>query len=161
MPDLSIARAAVEANVRTQIRALLSTVLLAVTALVGCSRAEDARIEETRAKLVGTWLEEAEPDTTSARRILSLKADGKFTDEVEIPGPDAPSERRLLAGEWSYDGVNLKRRYLQENGRQFSGGRIRYATFPLSAVTQSEFLVDDNIRKRQARYRRVEVRAAR
>ncbi len=104
--------------------------------------------------MVGTWLEESDPGSLSARRVLSLKADGKFTDEISVRG--SSPERRELAGEWSYDGLNLKRRYLQENGRQFSGGGMRYATFPLKAVTQSELVLEDNIQKRQAKYRRVE-----
>ena len=64
-------------------------------------------------------------------------------------------ERHEYAGEWSYDGTNFKRRYLQENGRQFSGGKIRYATFPLASVSPSELVVDDKIQGSKVIYRRV------
>ena len=132
----------------------LLAILLVAFGVSGCT--EDPSMAETRANLVGTWLEESEPGRVSARRVLSLKADGKFTDEILASESGSSPERRELAGEWSYDGLNLKRRYLQENGRQFSGGSMRYATFPLKAVTRSEFVLEDTIQKRQAKYRRVE-----
>ena len=50
--------------------------------------------------------------------------------------------------------------YLQEDGRQFAGGCIRYATFPLKAVTPSELVLEDNILKRQTKYRRDEKQGA-
>lgn len=42
-----------------------------------------------------------------------------------------------------------------ENGRQFSGGKMRYATFPLVSVGRSELVLDDNLRGSQAPYRRI------
>lgn len=137
-------------------RALLPILIIAASTVgAGCG-SEDPAMSATRAKLVGTWLEEQEPATASPRRVLSLKADGKFTDEILMSVPGSSPDKRELAGEWSYDGVNLKRRYLQENGRQFSGGGMRYATFTLKAVTDAELVLDDNIQKREARYRRLE-----
>ena len=59
-----------------------------------------------------------------------------------------------FAREWSYDGSNLKRRFLQENGRQYSGGGMRFATFPLLSVNSAEFVVDDRIAKKKVTYRR-------
>ena len=129
--------------------------LLAAALLAGCDSAESVRIEEARAKLVGTWLEEVAAEDAKSRRVLSLGTDGKFIDRIVLSVPGAPAQRRELAGEWSYDGTNLKRRYLRENGRQFSGSGMRYATFPLRSVTQSELVVDDNIRGKEALWRRV------
>ena len=51
--------------------------------------------------------------------------------------------RTQLAGTWL------------ENGRQFSGGEMRYATFPLVSVGRSELVLDDNLRGSQAPYRRI------
>ena len=59
-----------------------------------------------------------------------------------------------FAREWSYDGSNLKRRFLQENGRQYSGGGMRFATFPLLSVNSAKFVVDDRIAKKKVTYRR-------
>src|SRR5689334_5690937 len=109
--------------------ALMAVALLAGFHLVGCSDAESARIEQTQARLVGTWLLESESGTVKSRRVLTLTGEGKFRDKVAITSSGATSEKIEYGGEWSYDGANLKRRFLQENGRQFSGGKIRYATF--------------------------------
>lgn len=123
--------------------------------LGGCDSAESARVDETRAKLVGTWQRTVESDSGKGRRVLTLGRDGKFTDRSERVSSDGAPERQEYAGEWSYDGTHLKRRFLQENGRQFSGGKMRYATFRLKAVSASEFVVDDNIEGRDVTYRRV------
>jgi hypothetical protein len=89
------------------------------------------------------------------RRVLVLAADGKFTDRVLVVSPGAATDAKEFAGEWSYDGTNLKRRYMQENGRQYAGGAMRYATFALKDVTQSQLIVHDSIQGRDATYRHV------
>ncbi|MBC5766520.1 hypothetical protein [Ramlibacter albus] len=53
------------------------------------------------------------------------------------------------------DGTHFKRRFLTENGRQYAGGKIRYATFALVSVSPSEFVVDDNIQNAKVAFRRV------
>lgn len=135
------------------IRALFISIT-AVLLLASCENAESLRIEETRTKLVGTWVREDNAEGEKARRVLSLGADGKFVDRILITSSDGQSERKELAGEWSYDGINLKRRFLQENGRQFSGGGMRYATFALVSVGASEFVINDNIVGREVSYRK-------
>ena len=121
----------------------------------GCDSAESVRIDETSAKLVGSWQTIVEPESLNGRRLLTLQKDGKFTDRSERIAADGAVERQEYAGEWSYDGTNLKRRFLQENGRQFSGGKIRFATFQLKAVSVSEFTVNDSIKGRDVTFRRV------
>lgn len=135
------------------IRALFTSIT-AVLLLASCENAESLRIEETRTKLVGTWVREDNAEGEKARRVLSLGADGKFVDRILTTSSDGQPERRELAGEWSYDGINLKRRFLQENGRQFSGGGMRYATFALVSVGASEFVINDNIVGREVSYRK-------
>ena len=128
---------------------------LALTLLAGCDNIESARIEETRTKLAGTWLRTSDFENARVRRVLVLSGDGKFIDGARVTTAGRPEERRELAGEWSYDGMNLKRRYLEENGRKFSGGKIRYATFRLLSVDASELVLDDNIEGRKVSYQRV------
>ncbi|OOG42239.1 hypothetical protein [Polaromonas sp. A23] len=125
-------------------KTILLPLLVALALAAGCDNEESARTDETRAKLVGTWLREAESGGVKSRRVLSLSQDGKFADRIHATAADGQSERLDYAGEWSYDGTNLKRRYLQENGRQFSGGKIRYATQPLVSVSSSELVTRDN-----------------
>ena len=136
-------------------KSALFSLVLAATLQAGCNSNESARIDETRQKLVGTWLREVDSNGTKHRRLIVLGREGKFTDRVHTVSPDGRSERQEHAGEWSYDGTNLKRRYLQENGRQFSGGKIRFATFPLKAVSASELVANDNIEGVEVVYRRV------
>jgi hypothetical protein len=90
-----------------------------------------------------------------SRRVLVLGKDGKFTDQLALVKAGSSPEQVEYGGEWSYDGSNLKRRFLRENGRQFSGGGMRFATFRLVSVTGSELVVDDNIRGAKVAYRRV------
>lgn len=105
--------------------------------------------------MVGSWLVEATSPESKSRRLMVLGADGTFTDEVQVTRADGLSERVEYGGEWSYDGTNFKRRFLRENGRQFGGSRIRYATFPLLSVSSSELLATDTVAGGQVTFRRV------
>ncbi|MEZ0307806.1 MAG: hypothetical protein ACAH21_07760 [Ramlibacter sp.] len=125
-----------------------------ISFLAGCDSGESRRIEETRTKLVGSWLEEVQDAQYRYRRIVALGADGKFTDRI-LSTRGAVTERREFAGEWSYDGTNFKRRYLQENGRQYAGGTMRFTTFPLLSVGPSELVVTDTMASQQVTFRRV------
>jgi hypothetical protein len=136
------------------IRTLLCSSLFAAL-LLGCDNPESARIEEVRSKLVGTWLEEAEAGSVRSRRVLTLAADGKFTDRALTISAGSTTNSKEFAGEWSYDGTNFKRRYMQENGRQYAGGSMRFATFALKELKRSELIVYDSIQGRDAIYRRV------
>lgn len=133
----------------------LSILIVALSLLMGCDNAESMRIEETQTKLVGTWLREDNAQDELTRRVLSLSADGKFVERILVAPQGGQPERREYAGEWSFDGKNLKRRFLQENGRQYSGGGMRYATFALISAGPSEFVVNDNIVGGEASYRKV------
>jgi hypothetical protein len=132
----------------------LFILFLTLLFMTGCENADSLRIEETRTKLVGTWLREDNVEGEQARRVLSLGADGKFVDHILVTSQNGRSEHREYGGEWSFDGTNLKRRFLQENGRQYSGGGMRYATFALVSVSSSEFVVNDNLVGRMVSYRK-------
>lgn len=136
-------------------RGIVCWIAAAVALLSGCDSAQVARTEQVRTQLAGTWLAEAESGKVKVRRILSLGADGKFSDRVVVTSSGEGDEQHEYGGEWSYDGTNLKRRFLRENGRQYSGGKIRYATFPLISVSASEFVVDDNVQGMNVVFRRV------
>jgi hypothetical protein len=122
--------------------------------LAACQDAEGLRTAQTRTALVGTWLAESEEAGGSMRRVLVLGNEGKFSERISVASTGAPVARKEFAGEWSYDGTHLKRRYLQEDGRQFAGGRIRYATFPLVFVSAEAFVVRDTIVAREVNFRR-------
>ena len=132
-------------NTGTSMARALFLSIAALFLVAGCENADSLRIEETRSKLVGTWLRDDGTDGEKSLRLLYLGADGKFVDSISMSNSEGRIERTELSGEWSYDGKSLKRRFLQENGRQFSGGRMRYATFTLVSAETSEFVVNDNI----------------
>lgn len=134
---------------------IVCSIAAVVTLLAGCDSAQSARTEDIRGQLVGTWLTEAESGKVKLRRVLSLGTDGRFSERLVATTTGEGVERQEYAGEWSYDGTNFKRRFLQENGRQYSGGKIRYATFPLVSISPSEFVVDDNVQGAKVAFRRV------
>lgn len=134
---------------------VLALALLSALFLCACDDAQSARIEDTRSRLVGTWLREAESDGTRVRVVVVLGQDGKFSERAKFVAPDGRTESEHFGGEWSYDGTNFKRRYLQQGGRQFSGGGIRYATYQLTSLTRTDFTGRDNREGREITYRRV------
>lgn len=133
----------------------LAGVLAALALVAGCADAESRRIEETRAGLVGTWLRETQAEGARLRRVMVLAPDGKFVERAQRLGHDGREEKLEFAGEWSYDGTNFKRRYLQENGRQFAGGGFRYATYQLTSLTPSGFAARDHVAGGEIAYQRV------
>lgn len=134
------------------LRSLLITVAI-LALLVGCEDSENLRVRDTTSKLVGTWQRE-DAGNIRAQRTLVLASDGKFVEKIDIVQSDQTLRRVEFAGEWSYDGTNLKLRFFQENGRKYSGGSMRFATSPLLSVNAAEFVVDDSFAKTKATYRR-------
>lgn len=118
----------------------INALLLVSFFLFGCDNAEKVRIEDTTEKLAGTWLQSG-TEVEQYRRVLSLSKDGKFVDRLSIQKSDSKTEKIELTGEWTYDGINLKRRFLSENGQKFSGGTLRYLTFQVISVTDKEIIL--------------------
>ena len=112
-------------------RFALLLVLVATLGAAACDNAPvDSPVQETQQRLVGTWLRDFDEDGVHVRRVLVLGADGHFDEAVRITdGAGAVTEHRH-AGEWLYDGTNLKRRYTRMDGGQQSapgvgGKRLR------------------------------------
>lgn len=135
-------------------RHLPVTLVAVASLLAGCDSAESQRIAQVRSQLAGTWSTSFLAEDARVRHHMVLQPDGKFTQRVHITPPDGPDERVELTGEWSYDGSNFKRRYLTENGRKFAGASIRYATFPLVSVSDTELVTQDTINGGQRVYQR-------
>ena len=138
-----------------KLRILAGMIVVLAAFLSGCDSGESARVDETRAKLVGTWLREIQTDAAKSRRVLVIGQDGKFTERASLVRPDGQSEHPDYAGEWSYDGTHFKRRYLQEGGRQYSGGKMRYATYQLLSLSNSQWVARDNVDGQEIVYQRV------
>lgn len=130
-------------------------ILLALVAsFAGCDDAQSLKAEETRQKLVGTWMREIEKSGDKARRVLVLGADGKFNETLVVEFADGRRGQETRAGEWSYDGMNFKRRYTHENGRQLSGN-FNFATFALTSFDGRQFEGRNHAQGEEIRYRRV------
>jgi hypothetical protein len=136
-------------------RSILAIVaLLSGLLVVACEDVQARRAGEGREKLVGTWLREIDAPIGKARRVLVLAPDGKFSEELIAHLSEGRTGRETRAGEWSYDGTNLKRRYTQEDGRQLSGN-FNFATFELTKLTPSEFEGRNHAQGEEIRYKRV------
>jgi hypothetical protein len=120
--------------------AVLAAGLLACACSGPPDDSPEHRIEE---RLVGTWLRDYEEAGTRVRRVLVLDAAGHFEEMVTVSQPGAAAVKFAHAGEWLFDGTNLKR------------PTVPFATFELRFESPKEFVGVDNVHKRQVRYRRV------
>jgi hypothetical protein len=137
------------------LRRILAALTLLAAALAGCGDPpDDSPRHQIAERLVGTWLREYDEDGTRVRRVLVLRADGTFRElsVAALPGMVAKNEHQ---GEWSFDGTNLKRRYILVNGEPPSRLRPPFATFELRFESRDEFVGVDNVHRRQVVYRRV------
>ena len=124
--------------------------------LAACDDAQRQRVQQVSAQLAGTWQHDEVDGGEQVRRTLQLGTDGRFTDTVRVQQQGGAAPKTVTyGGEWSYDGTNLKRRYLSENGRQFAGGGFRYSTQPLASVSSTELVLQDSAAKTADRYQRV------
>lgn len=125
--------------------------------LAACtSEPADSPADDVRQRLVGTWLREYEEQGTRVRRVLVLQADGKFREMSSILEAGTSQEQQSDgAGEWLFDGTNLKRRYASINGKPVSAPTMPFATFQVSFPSKTEFVGVDHVRKREVRYERV------
>lgn len=125
--------------------------------LAGCDETpQQSATEAVQKRLVGTWLREYEEQGTAVRRVLVLQAQGSFSESsLAVQPADQPPIRSESSGEWTFDGTNLKRRYLRIDGKPLSAPTMPYATFALSFPSRYEFIGVDHVRKLEVRYQRV------
>ena len=130
---------------------------LASLLLAACNNAPtDSPDEVVQQQLPGTWLREFEEDGIRVRRILVLEPDGKFREMVRITDAGGAVTEHTHAGDWLYDGTNLKRKYTSMDGKQPSAPTMPFAPFELRFQSRNEFIGIDNVRRREVRYRRVQ-----
>lgn len=135
---------------------LAAAIVLAGFLLVACDRPpNDSPDEAVRQRLVGSWLRDYVHDGTRVRRLLVLASDGHFRETARVVDVSGAVTQHAHAGEWTYDGTNLKRRYTSFDGKQPAAPTLPYATFELRFESSREFVGTDNVRKREVRYRRV------
>ena len=131
-------------------------ITLAGILLAACeSQSSDSPDEAVRQRLVGSWLREYEQDGAQVRRWLVLHDDGHFRETARIVEASGAVTHLAHAGEWTYDGTNLKRRYTSFDGKQPAAPTLPYATFALRFESRNEFVGTDHVRHREVRYQRV------
>lgn len=127
----------------------------ALALLAGCDSApDDSDAAQIRQRLIGTWLRDYEEHGAHIRRVLELDADGHFRESSRVVAQGAEREEHVHAGEWTYDGTNLKRRYTSVDGKPPAAPAMPYATFQIQ-LDHNEFVGVDNVRKREVHYERV------
>ena len=138
------------ASRRRWISALLAAALGACDAPQGELSRQD--IEQ---QLVGTWLREYTEDGVKVRRVPVLEPGGRFREMVRAGGVGGSLAEHSHAGEWLFDGTNLKRRYTSMDGEQPAAPTVPFATFELKFPGRNEFIGIDRVHKREVAYRRV------
>ena len=130
---------------------LLSAVLLLAGLAAGC---DDPHSRDVKARLVGTWVAESREHGGMARRELTLQDDGRLKETVRIIAPSGASDSHSRAGEWFFDGVNLKRKYTYVDGEPLTNAHFIYETHELKSVTPSELVAGSNVGRGELRFKR-------
>ena len=134
-------------------------IVLALTGLllVSCdSPPVDSPQEAVQHRLAGSWLRQYELEGAWVRRLLVLEADGHFSETARVVDAGGNVTQHNHAGEWTFDGTNLKRRYTSFDGKQPAAPTLPYVTFQIRFESSREFVGIDHIRKREVRYQRAE-----
>ncbi len=133
------------------------SIALAGLLLAACNNAPTGLSEEAvQDRLPGTWLREFEEDGIRVRRILVLETDGRFHEMTRITDASGAITEHTHAGQWLYDGTNLKRKYTSMDGKPPSAPTVPFAAFELSFQSSNEFIGVDHVHRREVRYQRVQ-----
>lgn len=142
---------------RSPLRRRAAMALAAAVLACGCGQPpDDSPAKQTGERLVGTWLRDYEEQGFHIRRVLVLESDGHFREAVNVIESGGGVTQSAHAGDWLFDGTNLKRHYTRMNGRQPSAPTVPFATFELRFESPNEFVGIDNVHHHEVRYRRVE-----
>jgi len=145
----------------SQPRRLVTAMALAALLLAACNNPPaDSPADDVRQLLVGGWLREYAQDGARVRRLLVLSDDGRFRETARVVDAAGVVTDHSHAGDWTFDGTNLKRRYTSFDGKQPSAPTLPYVTYQLRFESKHAFVGTDNVRRREVRYQRVEEGAA-
>ncbi len=142
-------------------RRLVAATALAALLLAACDNPPaDSPADDVRQLLVGSWLREYDQEGARVRRLLVLGDDGRFRETARVVDAAGIVTDHAHAGDWTFDGTNLKRRYTSFDGKQPSAPTLPYVTYQLRFESKYAFVGTDNVRRREVRYLRVEEGAA-
>jgi hypothetical protein len=132
--------------------------LLLVTSIaltVGCNDSSKKSVADVQQRFIGKWLEEFSNEGVQIKNIVTLETGGNFTEVGMSLEPSGVTKEEKRAGEWSFDGVNLKRKYTSLNGRLLTNAQFGYVTHAVKSLKQNEFIGVDNIKTQEIRFSRV------
>lgn len=136
----------------------LPAALVLVHLLAACDGPPaDSPADAIGQQLIGTWLREYDEAGVHVRRVLVLAPDGRFREMSSIR-PAAPEAQPALstgAGEWLFDGTNLKRHYRLINEKPLSAPNYPFATFEIRFPSRTQFVGLDRVRRIEVSYQRV------
>lgn len=121
-----------------------------------CDSSSSKLADKVRQQLIGRWLEELSVDGLQTRSIVTLDRDGTFVEMEKSSDASGLISQQTHAGEWSFDGVNFKRKYTSMNGQPLSNARFGYTTYAVKHIAKNEFVGIDNVRKREVRFSQTE-----
>jgi hypothetical protein len=137
-------------------RSAVAAVALTGFLLAACSGPPaDSPVDAVQHQLVGSWLRQYTQEGARVQRLLVLGEDGLFTETARVVDAAGAVTGHAHAGQWTFDGTNLKRRYTSFDGKQPSAPTLPYVTYQLKFESRYEFVGTDNVRKREVHYSRV------
>ncbi len=124
--------------------------------LASCDDSSLKPADDIRQRLVGRWLEEVSADGNQVRSIVTLDQNGQFLELEKVLDASGLIKQETHAGEWSFDGVNFKRKYTSLNGQSLTNAQFGYATYAVKPFEKDVFVGLDNVRKRETRFSRTD-----
>ena len=115
----------------------------------------DSPADSVNQLLQGRWLRDYQQDDARVQRVLTLQPDGRFVEEATVFHADGAVTEHAHAGQWVYDGMNLKRKYSSFDGKKPSAPTLPYVTHQIRFESRHEFVGTDNLRRREVRYHRL------
>lgn len=124
--------------------------------IASCDDSSLKPADDIRQRLVGRWLEELSADGNQIRSIVTLDQNGQFLELEKVLDASGSTKQETHAGEWSFDGVNFKRKYTSLNGQSLTNAQFGYATYAVKSFEKDVFIGLDNVRKRETRFSRTD-----
>lgn len=129
-------------------------VLVSISAVLLLLACEDSHTRSTKSRMVGTWVAETQEHGGRAQRVLTLNADGRVTDSVQLVATGGTSKVEEREGEWFFDGLNFKRKYTYIDGKPLTNAHFIYETYELKSVSESELIGSSSMGRGEIRFRR-------
>lgn len=141
------------------LRPLRTLCCAALLVIAGCGESTEIALEESRQQLVGTWLSDSEDRGIRTRTVLALDRNGTFREDEKLTDAKGLAREASYLGEWLFDGVSLKRKYTQIDGRPLPALQAASTSYAINLQGGGAFFGVDAIKKRAIRFVRTDTGA--